>query len=185
MKSVSLRVARRYARAVASLCVERGDAAAVRAAFDTLITALDGAPGALAFLANPTVRLNERAEVLRALLDGCQIQGAARDTACLLLDKGRIAILPALRAEFAIILDAQTGRVEGKVTSAAPLSDAALARLQGLLKRQLGKEVSLSTAVDPALIGGLVVQIGHTVFDASIAHQLERLRQQLGAQPSA
>ncbi len=179
MKTASVRVARRYARALALLTDEQNSGDAVRATLDSLVQALEGVPDALAFLANPTFDLVARQKVLVGLLDGCKATGTARNLVLLLLDKGRIAALPAVRDEFAALQDQRTGHVDGAVTSAVALPPTAVARLQAVLKRQLGKDVALTAAVDPALIGGLVVRVGNTIFDASIANQLARLHQQL------
>ncbi|MSQ83272.1 MAG: ATP synthase F1 subunit delta [Myxococcales bacterium] len=181
MKSGSVRVARRYARAAAQLCDERGDGNAVRATLDGLAVAFEQAPDALAFLANPTFALVDRQQVLEHLLTGCAAQATARNLLLLLLEKGRISVFPAVRTEFNALLDLKTGRVDATVTSAVALNEAALQRLQGLLQRLVGKQVVLHTAVDESLIGGLVVRIGNTVYDSSVANHLARLRQTLTA----
>jgi F0F1-type ATP synthase delta subunit len=50
--------------------------------------------------------------------------------------------------------------------------------LQNALEQQTGKKVRLKVHADPSIRGGLVIQIGDTVRDASLTHQLERLREQ-------
>lgn len=181
MKTASVRVARRYARAMALLTDEQGNGQAVRDTLDGVVAVLASAPDALQLLANPSVELGDRKQVLTTLLDGCKADKTARHLVLLLLDKGRIAALPAVASEFAALQDQRTGRVDGTVVSASALPAGALERLQLVLKRQLGKEVALTPSVDAALIGGLVVRVGNTVFDASIANQLARLRQQMAA----
>ncbi len=181
MKSASVRVARRYARAVAQLCEAANDGAQTRATLDAVVGAVQAVPDALPYLANPTVSLADRRKVIESVLSACNAQGTARNLVLLLLDKGRISALPAVSSEFNALLDLKTGRVEGSVTSAAPLGEAAIQRLQALLGKQIGKQVVLSSSVDADLIGGLVVRIGNTVYDASVANQLARLRQTLTA----
>ncbi|MBM4344226.1 MAG: ATP synthase F1 subunit delta [Deltaproteobacteria bacterium] len=181
MKSASVRVARRYARAVAQLCEAGNDGALVRATLDAVVAAMQGVPDALPYLANPTVPIADRRQVVTSVLDACNAQGTARNLVLLLLDKGRIAALPTVHREFNALLDLKTGRVEGSVAAAAALGEPALARLQALLGRMVGKQVLLTSSVDPDLIGGLVVRIGNTVYDASVANQLARLRQTLTA----
>jgi F-type H+-transporting ATPase subunit delta len=100
----------------------------------------------------------------------------------LLLDKGRIIEIALVRQEFSTLLDQKTGRVEAQLSSPIELAPAAQQRVQALLGKMLGKEVVLMARVDPALIGGLVVRIGNTVWDGSVANHLDRLRQQLIAE---
>jgi F-type H+-transporting ATPase subunit delta len=53
------------------------------------------------------------------------------------------------------------------------------AQLQQRLGTMIGRTVTLTTKVDPALIGGMVTRIGSTVYDGSVATQLASLRQRL------
>lgn len=179
MKQGSLKVARRYAKALISLCDERGDGEAVRAHLLAVCAALDAVPEAHALVANPTIPLDQRRAVLTAVMGACGVAGTAVNLLQLLLDKGRIQVLPAISAEFSALLDLRSGRTEAQVTSAVALSEDAKTRLQGLLVRLLGKQVVLQASVDDQLIGGLVVRVGNTVYDASVANHLARLRQAL------
>jgi len=182
MKTSSSKVARRYAKAMVSLCDSRGDGEAVRAALGRLEQVLDGAPEALMFLANPTVALDARKAVLKSLLDGAKIEGSARNLVSLLLDNGRIGELRQIATAFADMLDDRSGRVQVEVVSAVALADASIQRLRALLQRMLSREVMLRATVNPDLIGGLVVHVGNTVYDASVLNHLNRLRHRMVAQ---
>ena len=65
------------------------------------------------------------------------------------------------------------------VRSAVPLTDAQRAALEDSLARSLGATPILTAAVDPALLGGLVVQVGDVVYDGSVRNRLEQLRHRL------
>jgi F-type H+-transporting ATPase subunit delta len=179
MNPASFKVARRYAKALVSLCDERGDGVQARQDLDALVAVMAQNAVAAALLANPTVAIAQRKGLLGQMLDALKVQDTARNLASLLLDKGRIASLEAVSREFNALLDQRSGRTEAQVTSAVALDDAAKARLQQSLGQLLGKQVQLTAAVDPQLIGGLVVRVGNTVYDASVANHLARLRQQL------
>jgi F-type H+-transporting ATPase subunit delta len=73
-------------------------------------------------------------------------------------------------------LNALRGRVEVFVTSAAPISNQLLDTINTKLVAMLGKEVIINTSVDPDLLGGLVVRVGDTVYDSSLATQLQKMR---------
>ncbi|MEP7105668.1 MAG: F0F1 ATP synthase subunit delta, partial [Chloroflexota bacterium] len=64
-------------------------------------------------------------------------------------------------------------------TTAVALSDADRRRVGRELSERLGKEVRLEVKVDPAILGGLVLQFGDRVIDASVAARLQRLRRRL------
>ena len=65
------------------------------------------------------------------------------------------------------------------MTSAAPLAEEETTRLRAILGARFGKTVILTSAIDPGLIGGLVVRIGSLSFDGSIRSQLSAIHRQL------
>jgi F-type H+-transporting ATPase subunit delta len=74
------------------------------------------------------------------------------------------------------------------VTTAAPLDAAREAQLQQRLAQATGRKVEITTSVDPSIIGGVIARIGSTVYDGSIATQLEKMKEKLAAgsgQPTA
>lgn len=72
-----------------------------------------------------------------------------------------------------------SGGIVAIVTAAAPLSAAQLATLASTLKTQYGREPRIALRIDPAVIGGVRVQIGEDVIDGTVAARLADLRLQL------
>jgi F-type H+-transporting ATPase subunit delta len=173
------KVARRYAKALVSLCDERGDEVAVRAELRKFEDTLRSVPDAMEFLANPTVAPEPRKNSLEQILALTGTSGSTANLVRLLLDKGRMAELPRVREEFEAALDARSGKVEATVTSAIALTPADAERLRHVLHRLLHKDITFKLSVDPSLIGGLVVRIGNRIYDASVANHLTKLRHQL------
>ncbi|HEX5240975.1 MAG TPA: F0F1 ATP synthase subunit delta [Candidatus Limnocylindrales bacterium] len=127
---------------------------------------------------NPAKPLEARLTIIGRLLEGRAPEGVTR-LAGLLAERGRIDRLPDVAAEYQRLLDAARGIVEARVTSAAPLSADESAAVQAWVGKRTGKDVTLTTSVDEALIGGLTVRVGDTLLDASVRGRLERLRTQL------
>ena len=71
--------------------------------------------------------------------------------------------------------------VRATVTAAQPLSESDLARVQQALAQATGKTITISTAVDPSLVGGLTADVGGVLYDGSIKTQLAKLRESLKA----
>ena len=86
-----------------------------------------------------------------------------------------------MSAEFHRLLNNHRGIVMATVTSAVPLNDEEAAAVRARVEEMAGAKVDLETRVDPALIGGLTVQVRDQLLDASIRGRLERLRDQLQA----
>jgi F-type H+-transporting ATPase subunit delta len=78
-----------------------------------------------------------------------------------------------------LLYDAMQNRIRVQFITAEPLTPELEAKIRIDLRAKLGGEPLLQTIVDPSLIGGAVLRLGDTVYDASIANQLESLRQEM------
>jgi F-type H+-transporting ATPase subunit delta len=88
----------------------------------------------------------------------------------------RLPMLPSILQAVLKMRDQVQGRLQVIVTSAAPLDGNAQSDLQNRLQQLLQAQISLTTKVDPAILGGLVIRVGDTVFDGSVDNQLEQMR---------
>jgi len=88
---------------------------------------------------------------------------------------GRLDCLRAIARAARKQLDTARGRVEVHIESAAPLSNPLRERIKSRLSQLLGREVILKTSLNDDLLGGLMVRVGDTVYDASLAARLKRM----------
>jgi len=94
----------------------------------------------------------------------------------LLFENHRLALLPEIGGLYdALRFDAERV-VKARVTSASTLPAAEIETLKAALRRRFGREVEVDTAVDPALIGGVLIDTGDVVIDGSLRGKLERLQ---------
>jgi len=129
-------------------------------------------------LANPAVPSAARIDVLERIL-GSDVSGPQRNLLALLIRRGRFEALPAVIREFDRLYRQREGIVEARVTSAAALDAPGLEALRERLEQLTGKHIELSSEVDPALLGGVVVRVGDQLIDGSVRGRLERLRTDL------
>lgn len=99
-----------------------------------------------------------------------------------MIDKNREGAIPQVVEAYNDLCDAADGIRQIMVKTAVPLADTAAAALADSFEKKLGAKVRIKTAVDKKLIGGLMVQIDDTVYDASIARQLIALQQTLAVE---
>ena len=94
----------------------------------------------------------------------------------LLVDKHRMPEIFRIRREFEELWKRENRRIDVTVTSAVELDSAVVEKIGQEVERQTGEEVDLSSRVDEEILGGIVLQVGNMVLDASIRSRLEKLR---------
>jgi F-type H+-transporting ATPase subunit delta len=168
--------AKRYAQAVFSLAQERGTLEAWHRDLLVLHELMSG-PRAPQYFSSPNVRPDEKVLVLDQALAGAQPE--ARNLARLLVERGRLDVVPDL---FRIFNEARLealGIAVADVTTADPLSEREQAVIRERLKQLVGKDVELRLHTDPGIIGGIVARVGDLLIDGSVITRLRRLRQRL------
>jgi F-type H+-transporting ATPase subunit delta len=171
--------ARRYAEAAFELATRDGALDAWMSGLDMAASVL-GDPTVADLVGSPAVPLRDRTAVVSRLLDG-RVPPVVANLARLLVERGRADRLPAVAAEYRRLLNRARGVVEATVTSAAPLTADETAAIRARIATMTGRTVDLTVATDDALIGGITVRVGDTLYDASVRGRLERLREQLVA----
>lgn len=164
-----------YARALLGLGQVKGSVDTLVSELQAFAAALRQLPKLQATLAAPRVPLAAKESMLRKSLQG-KVSGDFLNFVLLLAKKNRFDCYPAIVAAAESIQDEMANRVRGQVTTAAPMSESSRQALAAKLSTRLGKQVALSTRVDESIIGGVVVRVGDTVFDGSIANQLQQLK---------
>ncbi|HLA16350.1 MAG TPA: F0F1 ATP synthase subunit delta [Candidatus Limnocylindrales bacterium] len=178
--------ARRYAEAVFELARRDSTEDAWAIALGASARAL-GSDEVLHIVENPAIPFEARRKAVAAAIgradeaatDPVSVQLA--NLADLLLQRRRIALLPVIAAEYERLFDRSRGIVAARVTSAARLDEADETALRRRVEGMTGATVRLASVVDPSLIGGLTLQVGDRLLDASVRGRLERLRFQLVA----
>ncbi len=96
-----------------------------------------------------------------------------------LANHGRLDVLKPIQREVHKLYDQLRNRIRVRVTTAQPLDDAHRNQITDQLRAMLGGEPMLEVRTDPDLLGGVVLHVGDTVYDGSVATRLQRVRQQM------
>jgi F-type H+-transporting ATPase subunit delta len=176
-------VARPYARAIFAMAQAGGD-------LDTWLDALTCAaavveqPEAQTYLALPGISDADRAQYVGRICEG--VPGSAklaspegRNLLALLSEYDRLTALPEIARQYEKLKIHAERKIEVKITSATPVEADLAATLSSSLQRNLGRSIELTLAVDPALIGGAVIEAEDKVIDASVRSRLQRLAERL------
>jgi F-type H+-transporting ATPase subunit delta len=129
------------------------------------------------YLSTPRVRIGDKLNVVKQILDGCDPMVA--NLIGLLVSRQTLSLLPGLITAYGELLNTSLGRVQAQVTSSVPLSDEQQTRLREMLRKMLDKDVELEAKVDTDTIGGMVIRVGDQVIDGSVRTRLEALKQRL------
>jgi F-type H+-transporting ATPase subunit delta len=134
-------------------------------------------PAVAAVLTNPTIPVGRRMELISGAPHVLDPQ--ATNLARLLIESNRVKQVAGIVEEFESLADAAAGRVRATVTTAVELDDAERDKVADQLSKRLGKEVSMTVVVDKSILGGLKLQYGDHLIDASVATKLQQLRRRL------
>jgi F-type H+-transporting ATPase subunit delta len=127
-------------------------------------------------LANPTIPGEQRMQLLTSLGG---LDPEAINLARLLIESDRVREMDGIVEAFEGLADEAAGRVRATVTTAVELDPQARDRVSSELSKRLGKDVSMTVVVNPRILGGLKLQYGDRLVDASVATKLQQLRRRL------
>lgn len=169
--------AKRYAQAVFQIAREKGE-------FDKWqsdlkkITSLGEDAALSVLLENPKINFSEKVKLLSEGLNG--INPLALNLVYLLVAKGNWSMVAEVADEYRHLLDSYRGIVEAEVITAVPLDDKDTEKLKQRLKAILDKEVVVRPAVDPGLVGGVLIRFDGKLLDGSTRSRLKALNRELG-----
>jgi F-type H+-transporting ATPase subunit delta len=130
-------------------------------------------------LRNPAVPAPRKRNAVAALVERLALSPILGKLLVLLAERDRLMLLPALLAAYQQRLLDIRKVVRAELTTASPIADTQLAEIEKSLAHVTGRDVTMSTRVDPSIVGGLVARVGGTVFDGSVTSHLQRMKQRL------
>jgi F-type H+-transporting ATPase subunit delta len=166
-------IARPYAEAAFRLA-RQGNALAAWSEQLALVAAVYRHPQMQAAMANPKTT---SAEIERLLLAICgdRIDASVRNLVQLMVHNRRLALVPEVHAMFEALKLHDEGMVDAKISSAYPMDDSQRNQVVNLLSTRLKRKINATVTIDPDLIGGIKVELGDKVWDASVRGKLQTM----------
>ena len=172
-------LAKRYAKALADVAAALGELEPVARELAEFAELLRGQRELRQFFANPSILTRNKRAAFAEIAGRMGLRTLTATFLRVVLEAGRLGALDGILRAYEGLVDERLNRVRAQVTATAPLDPATEQRLRQRLRDRLGKEVVLEVRQDPALLGGIVTQIGSVVYDGSLQTQLVKLRQEL------
>jgi F-type H+-transporting ATPase subunit delta len=172
-------LARRYARALLDIGREEGQVRRVLSEGERFAGLLDDAPVLREVLEASHINRRDKQAALEGTVSRAEFLPVTMNFLRLLVDKRRMNILPQILSELRRMVEELEGVERVEVVSAAPLPEAQREFLKSVLEKRTGKKIELEETLDPAVLGGMVVKVGSTVYDGTVRTQLVQMRENL------
>jgi F-type H+-transporting ATPase subunit delta len=168
-------LAGRYAKALFELARDNRELDAVGESIARLQAALAESEDLRALTRNPVLSRQQSENAIAAVAQSLGLNETAARFLGVLAKNRRLAAVESMISAFNQLAAHHRGEETAQVTSAHPLDADQLAGVKTKLRGRIGRDVAIETKVDPAILGGLIVQIGSQMIDGSIRTKLNTL----------
>jgi F-type H+-transporting ATPase subunit delta len=166
-----------YARALFEVAKQQGLLDTIREQLGQFADALNGNRNVAVFFFSPYFATDEKKVGLKRMLTGPE--PIFENFLEALLERHRTPAIFRIRAAYEQLWEEENKFLPVQVTSAVPLDEQTVQSIGARIGEQTGRKIELSSGVDDSLIGGIVLQVGNVILDASIRNRLEQLRKQV------
>jgi F-type H+-transporting ATPase subunit delta len=168
-----------YAGALFEVAKEKGKLDPIREQLDQFADAVEANRELQVFFFSPYFSSAEKIDGAKRAIDGADPEFI--NFLELLIEKQRMPEIFRIRRQFEELWKHENRRIDVTVTSAVELDPAVVDKIGEEIQRQTGQEVELASRVDEEILGGVVLQVGNMVLDASIRNRLEKLRKSVAS----
>jgi F-type H+-transporting ATPase subunit delta len=168
-------LAGRYALALFELARDEKQIETVGASLASLRRALTDSADLRELINSPLIDREDQARAVGAVVGTMALDTLTSNLVGVLAKNRRLPKLPDVIRAFNLLAARHRGEITAEVTSARPLDDDQVAAIKQHLRSRMGSDIAVDLAVDPALLGGLVVKIGSQMIDSSIRTKLNTL----------
>jgi F-type H+-transporting ATPase subunit delta len=173
-----LRVASRYAKSLIDLSKEQQILDKVRDDLNVFQRTLHQNVSLQNMLKSPVINNGDKIAILKKVFEK-SFQKLTTDFFMIVVRKNRSAVLEAISHSFMDQYNEFNNIIKASVKTAQAIDATVTAEVTSFIEKQSGKKVALNATVDPSLIGGLVIQVGDNLYDASISGSLNKVKQNL------
>lgn len=171
-----------YAEALFALTCESGQLEESLSALQEIRALLSDNPELGSLLSSPAIPVGERVNTAKAVF-GESTPEHVLSFLCLLCEKKQVGIFDACVREYERLWEQYHALSVARVTVAVPMSEEKKEALRVALEKKSGRKVRLDCRVDPAILGGVIVEMDGTLTDGSLRHRLQQVKEELKREP--
>jgi F-type H+-transporting ATPase subunit delta len=172
-------IARRYAKALAGIAENLDSLVQIQQELATVVSAVDSNADLRRLISHPLFTPTQKVKTLDAILVASGASAILRKFFSVVARATRLNLIYELSSVFNEIVDERMGIVEASVKTAQPMSKSQFVALTEVLSSLTGKKVRINWCQDCSILGGVKVQIGSIIYDASIKGQLSLVKAKL------
>ncbi|UYW00891.1 ATP synthase F1 subunit delta [Flavobacterium agricola] len=170
------RAAIRYAQAVLDIALANNNASDVNGDMELIASTVKNNTELATFLLNPVISAQVKENALNEIFASATT--GTKRLFQLLTSNQRFEILPAIAEKYTALYDESRGVQNAIVTTAVPMSTELEAKVLEKIKEISSKKITIQNVVDPSIIGGFILRIGDTQYNASIENKIQRLKRE-------
>ncbi len=165
-----------YAKSLLAVSQESGNMDQVLEELDSFASAISKLDNVRQTLESPRVPTPHKVELIDKIANSAGCSDVFKRFLKVVVEKERFDCLSAIRHSAQRMHNEMSGKLEANVVTAEAIDDGLKSKIASQLSSHFGKDVMVTASVDPSIIGGMVVRVGDTVFDSSVANELSRVR---------
>lgn len=170
------RAAIRYAKAVLSLATQKNTTEVVNSDMELIKSTVAQSKDLKEMLYSPVIRSSVKKSALLEIFKNAN--EATVDLIDVLIANKRTSLLTEVASSFIHLFEQQKGSQIAEVTTAVPLTKELEAKVLAKVKELTGKEAAIKNIVDESILGGFILRVGDTQYNASISNQLNKLKRE-------
>lgn len=172
------RLAARYAKSLVDIAIEQGKLDVIYNDMLTLQSICANNADFVQMIKSPIIKGTQKKSIMKAILSG-KIDGVTETFVNLIITKGRDFFLPEIFTSTIVLYKEKNNITDVTLTTSEPLDEAMFADMEQKIAAQFaGRKIEIKTQVNPALIGGFVLEANNNLFDASILRDLNDIKKQ-------
>ena len=174
----------RYARSLSEVAFEQNIEDRVVDDLRMFSEIFSAVPAVCEFFDSPAVPRDEKKNFLDTLMTKHPVTPPTANFMRVLLERNRMRWFEDILGVFLKIINDRKGIVSARIITASPLDQDEVGRIEKRLEKITGKTVTAAAETDGAILGGMVVSIGNTIYDGSIRTRLEEMKRRLTEGPA-